>query len=48
MPYQCPVCLMKYRDPAMAKKCEAWRTEHHRCNLDIIKDAVDDDCDHEE
>lgn len=42
--YKCPVCGMKYREEATAKKCEAWCAEHHSCNLDIIKDAVTDDC----
>jgi uncharacterized paraquat-inducible protein A len=38
--YQCPECGLKYRDPEIAKKCEAWCREHKSCNLEIIKYAV--------
>lgn len=38
--YQCPACAMRYREEATAKKCEAWCTEHHSCNLDIIANAI--------
>ncbi|MBI5004183.1 alpha/beta hydrolase [Candidatus Kaiserbacteria bacterium] len=38
--FTCPVCGMQYKDEEIAKRCEAWCTEHHSCNLDIISHAV--------
>ena len=39
--YQCEECGMYYTDKAMAEKCEAWCREHHTCNIEIIKHAVE-------
>lgn len=38
--YQCPVCKLQYPTDELAKTCEAWCTEHHSCNLEIIKHAI--------
>ena len=38
--YQCEECALKYEDKEWALKCEAWCKEHHSCNLEIIKQAV--------
>ncbi len=39
--YQCPECGLHYTDQATAQRCEAWCREHKSCNLEIIKDAVE-------
>ena len=39
--YQCEECGFHYIDQAMAEKCEAWCREHQSCNIEIIKDAVE-------
>ena len=39
--YQCEACGFKYKDEETAKRCEAWCNEHHSCNLDIVKEAVE-------
>jgi len=41
--YQCEECGFKYRDKETAEKCQAWCGEHNSCNLDIIKDAVQEE-----
>ncbi len=38
--YSCPICHFKYKDSQWAEKCEAWCKEHHTCNVEIIKHAV--------
>lgn len=38
--YQCEECKLKYRDQAIAEKCQAWCKAHASCNLDFIKYAV--------
>ncbi len=39
--FQCPECGFHYLDEATAKRCEAWCREHKSCNLEITKDAVE-------
>ena len=39
--FQCEECGMNYSEREWAKKCEEWCAEHHSCNLEIIKNAVD-------
>ena len=41
--YQCEECQLKYRDKETAEKCQVWCGEHNSCNLEIIKDAVQED-----
>lgn len=38
--FMCSICGMQYLDESIAKRCQAWCSEHHSCNLDIIKYAV--------
>ena len=38
--FACPECGLFYLEEALAKKCEAWCSEHRSCNLEIIKHAV--------
>ena len=38
--YQCEECGLKYENKDWALKCQAWCNEHHSCNLEIIKRAV--------
>ena len=38
--HQCPVCKLNYPTEELSNKCEAWCTEHHSCNLDIIQYAI--------
>jgi len=40
--FQCEACGLKYASREVGEKCEAWCTEHKSCNLDIIKDAVEE------
>ena len=39
--YQCEECGFHYEVRETAEKCEAWCKEHHSCNLEIVKDAVE-------
>lgn len=39
--YQCEECGFHYLDRVLAEKCEAWCKERKSCNLDITKDAVE-------
>ncbi len=38
--YVCGKCKLKYAEEATAEECEAWCSEHHSCNLEIIRKAV--------
>lgn len=38
--FVCPECGLGYKDAEIAKKCAAWCSEHHSCNLEITKYAV--------
>ena len=38
--YQCEECGLVYAEKEIAEKCRAWCKEHNSCNLDIIKNAV--------
>lgn len=40
--FVCPECGLSYKDVEWAKKCAAWCKEHHSCNLEIIKHAVEE------
>jgi len=40
--YTCPHCGLHYRSKDIAQKCEAWCKEHHSCNLEIIKFAINE------
>ena len=37
----CEICGFHYREKATAEKCEVWCKEHKSCNLEIIKEAVE-------
>ncbi len=39
--HECPECGLHYRDVEQARKCEEWCREHHSCNLEITKGAVE-------
>ena len=39
--YKCPECGLHYKDKKQAEKCEAWCKEHHSCNLEITKQAIE-------
>lgn len=38
--YICTECNFAYKDKEIAAKCENWCREHHSCNLEITKQAV--------
>lgn len=40
--YQCEECGLFYAEKEIAEKCQAWCKEHNSCNLEIIKNAVED------
>ncbi len=40
--FQCEACGLKYREKAIAEKCEAFCSEHNACSLEIIKFAIKD------
>ena len=37
--YQCKECGLHYKNKDTADKCEAWCKEHKTCNVEIIKQA---------
>ena len=39
--YLCEECNFAYKDKETATKCEKWCKEHHSCNMEITKYAVD-------
>lgn len=39
--FVCPECGLSYKEAEWAKKCAAWCKEHHSCNLEITKHAVE-------
>ncbi|MBI4127453.1 MAG: hypothetical protein HY459_00130 [Parcubacteria group bacterium] len=39
--FQCKECGFHYIDQTTAARCEEWCSAHHSCNLEIIKDAVE-------
>lgn len=39
--HRCEECNLLYHDSEKAQKCEEWCKEHHSCNLELIKDAVE-------
>jgi len=39
--YQCEECGMHYESEETAQKCQAWCGENHSCNIEIIKEAVE-------
>lgn len=41
--YQCEECGLKYREKETAQMCQAWCGEHKSCNLEIIKNAVNNE-----
>jgi len=41
--YQCKICKLYYKDKETAKKCYNWCKEHKSCNLEIIKNAVNNE-----
>lgn len=38
--YICQKCDFAYKDLETAAKCENWCREHHSCNMEITKYAV--------
>ena len=43
--HQCEECGLKYESKEIAEKCQAWCHKHKNCNLDIIKNAVQEPAD---
>ena len=41
--YQCPECGLHYQEKHKAEAGEAWCKEHHSCNIEITKHAVESD-----
>ena len=39
--YQCEECSFDYKEKEWAEKCEAWCKEHHACNIEITKHAIE-------
>jgi hypothetical protein len=39
--FRCEECNMYYSEKELAEKCEKWCAEHHSCNLEIIRNAID-------
>ena len=39
--YQCEECGFHYLDEETAKKCEQWCQKYQSCNLEITKNAVE-------
>jgi len=39
--HACEECGFKYAERGLAEKCEAWCKEHHSCNIEITKYAVE-------
>lgn len=38
--FQCESCGFYYEGEEIAGKCQAWCDEHHSCNIEITKQAV--------
>ena len=36
----CEECQFRYADKDLAQKCEDWCREHHSCNIEITKHAI--------
>ena len=36
----CPECNFAYKEKEWMEKCEKWCKEHHSCNIEITKHAV--------
>ena len=39
--FQCPECGLHYVDWQIAIECDKWCKEHHSCNLQITKHAIE-------
>lgn len=39
--YQCSECGFHYEDKATAERCEEWCRRTKSCNLDIVREAVE-------
>lgn len=39
--YRCEECGFHYEDAETARRCEAWCHEKKSCNVEIIKEAVE-------
>lgn len=39
--YQCEECGLHYASRETAERCEAWCREHKSCNLEIIREALE-------
>jgi hypothetical protein len=44
--YCCEECGVVYAEKEWAQKCENWCSEHHSCNIEIIKHAVKEEKSH--
>lgn len=40
--YQCEECGLWYAEKEIAEKCQVWCKENNSCNLDIIKNAIEE------
>lgn len=41
--YRCAECGFHYRDKATAEKCGRWCRAHRSCNIEITKEAVENE-----
>ncbi len=39
--FMCEECNFAYKDKNTAAKCEKWCRDHHSCNMEITKHAVE-------
>ena len=40
--FQCEECKFLYETKELAEKCESWCKEHHSCNIEITKHAIEE------
>ncbi len=39
--HKCEECGMSYKEEDLAKQCQAWCKEHGTCNVEITKNAIE-------
>ncbi|KKU19921.1 MAG: hypothetical protein UX30_C0006G0051 [Candidatus Saccharibacteria bacterium GW2011_GWA2_46_10] len=39
--YRCPECGLHYENRALAAACEEFCSQHHACNMEIAKQAIE-------
>ena len=41
--YRCSECGFHYHEETLAKRCETWCREHKSCNVEITKNAIENE-----